>query len=400
VESLVEEYSTPFFVYLPKRFEENYLKLKRALSSHLPHNSIFYAVKANYLGKILLDAKKMGMGLEVMSLFELLLAKKAGFEAKTLIFNGPAKTEEELDMSLDLGLAHINVESISELKLVENLAKKHTIKQPITIRIHPSLSKTTENRLLIKKSSKLGIDHDRAKKLYSYAKNSEHLEPKGVHVHVGTNLTSHDFYDELLSFLNNYLKELESNGIFLKEVNLGGGLASANLLEEKNFNLTFFAEQIASIINSSEELFFLFEPGRYLIADSFIAVTKVLQTKKSWGRKWAFTDIGANSLIPLRYTEYQVIPSKDKGKGQYCNIGGPLCLPVDVIMNKAVDYQIDKDDVLVILNCGAYTLSLSEQFGYPRPAVYELKDTKKLSLIKSADSLERMVEESFQFEIQ
>ncbi|MBA7554117.1 Diaminopimelate decarboxylase [subsurface metagenome] len=88
---------------------------------------------------------------------------------------------------------------------------------------------------------------------------------------------------------------------------------------------------------------------------------------------------------------------QDKGKGQYCRIGGPLCLPVDVLSNESVDFKIEEGDYLVILNCGAYTLSMSEQFGYPRPAVYELQESGLLKIIKSADNLETMVNEAFQF---
>jgi len=393
---LIKDVDTPFFLYLPKRFEQNYLALKNSLSKYLPNFQIFYAVKANYLGKILLDAKKLGLGLEVMSLFELLLARKAEYSFDNLVFNGPAKTETELTTYLDNSSdARINVESLNELILIEKIAKKMKIKPRITVRIHPHLSKKTEKRMLIKKSSKLGIDYERAKKLFSFAKDSEFLEPVGVHVHVGTNLSSHEFFDELFDFMNGYIESLRKIGIEIKEANLGGGLAPPNILIRKDFSLYRFAEQVATKFENYKDILFLFEPGRYLVSDSFIAITKILQTKKSWGRKWAFTDIGANSLVPLRYSIYSIVPLVFKGKGQYCNLGGPLCLPVDIITKEAVDFVVDNNDLLAVLNCGAYTLSMSEQFGYPRPPVYELNEKGKLRLIKPSDDIERMVEENF-----
>jgi len=396
VNDLVKNIETPFFLYLPQRFKQNYLALKNSLSKRLPKFQIFYAVKANYLGKILLDAKKLGLGLEIMSLFEILLARRAKYSFNNLIFNGPAKTELELTTYLkENSNARINVESLNELVLIERIAKKMKIKPKVTVRIHPNLSKETEKRMLIKKSSKLGIDYERAKKLFSFAKDSDFLEPVGVHVHVGTNLSSHEFFNELFDFMNSYIESLRKIDIQIKEVNLGGGLAPPNVLIRENFSLYRFAEQIVTKFENYKDILFLFEPGRYLIADSFIALTKILQTKKSWGRKWAFVDIGANSLVPLRYSIYSVIPLFFKGKGQYCNLGGPLCLPVDIITKEAVDFMVENDDLLAVLNCGAYTLSMSEQFGYPRPPVYELNEKGKLKLIKPSDDIERMVEENF-----
>ena len=398
ITKLTEKQKTPFFLFLPERFKQNSEKMNSGIKKHIPNSLIAYALKANYLGRVLDISNSIELGAEVMSLFELKLAKQANFPVDKIVFNGPAKTVEELDFALSEGIIHINVDSLSELKSIENIAKNKDITQPITVRIHPQLHDETEKRLLIKKNSKLGIDFSRGVKLYEYAKTSPHLIPVGVHVHVGTNLVTHDFYDELLIFLNNYIIELEHKlQIELKEINLGGGLASSSSLDLNNFNFQTLGEQIAEHIENYEEKLFVFEPGRFLIEDSFIAVTKTLRLKKSWGRRWAFTDIGANSLIPMRYTQYKIIPAIDKGRGQYTNVGGPLCLPVDVISNEAVDFEIEEEDLLVVLNCGAYTISMSEQFGYPRPAVYELENDGTLEVIKTADDMNQMIEEEFHY---
>ncbi len=395
IESLSEDKKTPFFLFLPKRFEDNVLEIKTKLGKSIPNLFISYAAKANYLGKILQKSHKLGLGIEVMSLFELKLAEKAGMRLDEVIFNGPAKTSEELNYAISNKIGHLNVESLNEIKEIESIAAKHEIVQNITVRIHPKLSEDTEKRLLIKKNSKLGIDFSRAVKLFEYAKKSPHLNPVGVHTHVGTNLTSHDFYDELLEFLNDYILDLESKlEISISEINLGGGLASKSTLEKENFQIDKLGKQVSSKIENIANKTIIFELGRCLIEDSFIAITKVLRTKKSWGRKWAFTDIGANTLIPMRYSHYSAIPALNKGKGQYTNIGGPLCLPVDILSEEAVNFEIDESDLLIVLNCGAYTLSMSEQFGYPRPAIYQLSE-KGIDLIKPADDLEQMINDSF-----
>ncbi len=396
IDSYLSKKETPIFIYLEDRFRNNAEILKQNLENNIPNLFVSYAIKANYLGRILLDAKKFGLGIEVMSLFELKLAQEAKIPNKNIIFNGPAKTEEELDFALSKKIGHLNVDSLNELILAESIAKKYEMVQPITIRIHPQLDDKTEKRMLIKKNSKLGIDYSRGIKLFEYAKKSKNLNPVGVHTHIGTNLTSHDFYDELLGFLNKYITDLEKkNGISINNINLGGGLASKSILDENGFQIEKLGKQISSHISNIDEKTIIFEPGRYLIEDSFIAITQVLRTKKSWGRKWAFTDIGANSLIPMRYSHYKVIPQKYKGKGQYTNIGGPLCLPVDVLTDESVDFEIEEKDLLIVLNCGAYTMSMSEQFGYPRPAIYGLNQNKEMELIKLADDIDIMVKESF-----
>jgi len=397
-EDLIKNVETPFFLFLPERFKDNIKQLQKSLEKNLPNFFISYAMKANYLGRILEYTAKSGIGCEAMSLFELKLAEKAGFEWKKVIFNGPAKTVKELTYAITNGIRFLNVDSLNELELVNKLAEKNQIKQPITVRIHPELSEETEKRLLIRKNSKLGIDFSRGVKLYKYARDSNNLTPTGVHVHLGTNLTSLEFYKELLIFLNQYIKEIESKlEINISEVNLGGGLASRAIIEDSGFDLIKLGEQISNYVDDIENKTIIFEPGRFLVEDSIIALTKVLRTKKSWGRKWAFTDIGANSLIPMRYSQYKVIPTKDKGKDQYCRIGGPLCLPVDVITNESVDFQIEEEDFLAVLNCGAYTISMSEQFGYPRPATYELNEKGNLIEINPSDDLEKMIKEAFRY---
>ncbi|MCG3215131.1 MAG: hypothetical protein KAS63_00290 [Candidatus Heimdallarchaeota archaeon] len=389
---------TPFFLFLLNRFQQNYEKMNAEISKHIPNILISYAVKANYLGRILDAANHVGMGLEVMSLFELKLAEKAKFQANKIIFNGPAKSEKELEYAIAFGITKINVDSLSELINIEKIAKDKGIIQPITIRIHPKLTEDTEKKLLIRKNSKLGIDYSRGVKLFEYSKKSPNLNPIGIHVHVGTNLTTHDFFEELLVFLSNYITELEDKlQVNIKEINLGGGLASNSTLEANGFSFDRFGEQISNHIKEIENKLIIFEPGRYLIEDSFIALTKVIRTKKSWGRKWAFTDIGANSLIPMRYTHYKILPANNKGKDQYTNIGGPLCLPVDVLTNEAVDFIIEEKDFLAVLNCGAYTISMSEQFGYPRPAIYELTENGTLKLLKAEDKLDQMIEAEFNY---
>ena len=396
IEAVLGDKITPLFIFLPARFQNNIDYFEQALKQNLPKVFLSYAIKANYLGRILSIAQTREIGVEAMSLFEMKLAERAGFSWDKIIFNGPAKTEEELHYAITKGIEYINVDSLNELEIIGQIAEKEKKIQSVTIRIHPQLKEETEKRLLIRKNSKLGVDYTRALKLFKFARDNQNLNPVGVHVHVGTNLTSHDFYDELLTFLNNYINNLKENDdIEINQINLGGGLASKSSLDETGFSIERLGKQIASKIENIKDKLIIFEPGRCLIEDSFLAITKILRTKKTWGRKWAFTDIGANSLIPMRYSHYKAIPFHDKGKDQYCNLGGPLCLPVDVISNEAVDFKLEEGDKLAILNCGAYTLSMSEQFGYPRPAVYELINKSELKLLKSADSLDEMIEEAF-----
>ncbi|MCG3255593.1 MAG: hypothetical protein KAU62_05870, partial [Candidatus Heimdallarchaeota archaeon] len=276
IESLVENKTVPFFLFLLQRFQENVLEIKNKLGKHIPDLFISYAAKANYLGRILQESHKLDLGIEAMSLFELKLAEKAGVPFNKIVLNGPAKTLDELNYAIANKINYLNVESLNEIQQVEKIAEKLELVQKITVRIHPKLKETTERKLLIKKNSKLGIDYSRGVKLFEYAKKSPHLDPVGVHTHVGTNLTSHEFYDELLGFLNGYVTDLEDKqAISLSEINLGGGLASKSTLEKEGFQLEKLGEQVSTKMDNIENKKIIFEPGRYLIEDSFVAITKV-----------------------------------------------------------------------------------------------------------------------------
>ncbi|MCG3225744.1 MAG: hypothetical protein H7645_02410, partial [Candidatus Heimdallarchaeota archaeon] len=263
VEAILGDKTTPIFIFLPSRFLNNIDFLEKALQKNLPNTFISYAIKANYLGRVLSIAKTREIGIEVMSLFEMKLAERAGYSWNKVIFNGPAKTSEELHYAISNGVGYINVDSLDELRLIAKIAETEQKIQPITIRIHPQLKDETEKRLLIRKNSKLGVDFTRGLKLFRFARDNQCLNPVGVHIHVGTNLTSHDFYDELLSFINKYIIDLKTkDNIVIKQINLGGGLASKSTLDSKEFSLEKLGKQIATSIEDAKDKLIIFEPGR------------------------------------------------------------------------------------------------------------------------------------------
>ncbi len=381
-ERIVQKYDTPVFLFSKKRFEENISTLKAAFKQFFPSFKLAFAFKANTVLPILKIAAQNGLLAEVMSDFELQLAQLAEFKSSNVIFNGPAKSRKELILALEENVGFINCDSFSEVKELEKLCSERHSKIHISLRVHPPLDPQVEKETLVKRGSKLGLDLDRARRIYRYIHKSKHLVPYGIHAHLGTQRTTPLLHVSLAKALARFVKELESEGINLEGINLGGGFASRYVIETNNGSLETFASQIKDVLTDiADDCTLFLEPGRLLIGDAIVGLTRVLRKKKSWGKVWNLLDIGANILIPLRFSQYTLLPVTPQMTVPPEAVGGPLCLPVDVL-KESINFKTQEQDVLLILNVGAYTFSLSEQFGYLRPPLCMVKNGNISTLVR------------------
>ena len=385
IEQILRNKQTPLFVFSRNRFNNNITEIFSAFQRYFDDFQIAYALKANNLSDVLKNALTNGCWAEVMSTFEIELAQRNGFHPETMIYNGPAKSIEELQDALNRGVKCINVDSFSELKDIETLMRnkevpKTDIPLKLGIRLHPNLDEDLEKRALVKKNSKLGLDPARATKILKYAKKSNVLDISTLQVHIGTQQTTPELHEGIANFVQKFITKLQKDNIDINTINLGGGFASRYRMEAAGYNILDFAEKIqAALAPLKNSYSLILEPGRFLIGDAFVVLTKILREKKNWGRHWLLIDAGAHFLIPLRFSTFDVIPVKSSEPSTIKEIGGPLCLPVDRIQG-TVDFSAKEGDILAILNTGAYTISMSEQFGYPRPAIYAIENGKLIQL--------------------
>lgn len=356
-DELAEAYGTPVFCVLDDRLRDNADALLDAFDGW----DLYYAVKANPLLHVLRTVREAGLGAEVMSAMELAFARRAGFEADELIFNGPAKSDDELRDALDAGV-RIHLDNLPEAERVAELAEPGT---RVAVRIHPDLPDEVERRAYISKKTKLGLDPDLGAKTYRVA-DDRGLAPDGLHIHVGTDQADPTLHEAVAGFAAGYVDRLADDGVEIERVNLGGGLASRFDLD---VDLTAFADAMEAPLDGVDlEL----EPGRVLVGDAVACVTRVRRVKKTWGKTWVLVDAGANTLIPLRYTSYRTVSHRPE-PDEPVDVGGPLCLPVDVVEDSAY-VAPEVGDLVVVLNAGAYTLTMAETFGNPRPAVAAVRD--------------------------
>lgn len=360
-EDLAISYDTPVFALMEERLDDNAAALAEAFDGW----ELYYAVKANPLTRVLRCVRNGGLGAEVMSGMELAAAAHAGFEGDGMIFNGPAKTDDELTAALDRSV-RIHVDNLPEAERLVQLARDRGQTPRVAVRVHPDLPEEVEKEAYVTKASKLGVDPDLGIKVFDTLAGA--ADPDGLHIHVGTDQTTPMLHRAVAEFAAGYLDRLHDEGFDVRRVNLGGGLATRMDLEAP---LEGFAEAMEEPLGDRDVDLEL-EPGRVLVGDAVACIARVVHVKSTWGKTWVMLDAGANALIPLRYTNFRVVTHRDPPVAPV-DVGGPLCLPVDVVETNA-EVQPEAGDAVAVLNAGAYTLTMEETFGQPRPAVCAIRE--------------------------
>lgn len=396
---------TPCLIVDKERLERNVQSWKR-MERKDSRLKTFYAVKANYLPVVLDTVAGNGMGVEIMSDFELQMAVGAGIHPSDIVFNGPGKSIAEIQTAFEQGI-QINADSTEELELIWELARQRGETADVILRIHPLLGKEIERRCFIHRNSKLGVDPDRALSFLKKEKQrlDTHLNVVGVHCHVGTAQTSTDLLGHVLEFMSKFSDDLSSKaGITLNCWNLGGGFESPLMTQhmcsapdelegkEKETNasavfscdeeLPAFAslqEDILGLVSNHDIERIQFEPGRSIVGDAVSLLSSVRMVKKSFGTTWVILDAGVNILIPLRYSAFLPLPCLLRDGDFEGRFAGPICMPVDVISG-IMRMPAHRGDMMVILNAGAYTQSMEEAFGSQLLPIYEAKGPELIQI--------------------
>lgn len=388
--TLVEEYGTPLVCFSRNRLQENAKHIKESFRNHYEKTKIFYAYKANYFGPILSDLKKY-CGAEVISDLELQLARRIGVPNGDIIFNGVGKTNEELESCVENDIL-VNVDSLSEIDKLDSLAAEYGKKFSIGLRVHPELGKYEEDAF-IKSGSKLGLDiKSEAEEAVNSILKKKHLQLKGLHAHSYSRQTQPQMYLYALDSMIDFSKRLEDVfGTQLDFLDIGGGFDTRAVLERTG-NIDYFAKEISERLKQlGKDISLYVEPGRYVVNDAGVVITKIITEKSNAGRKWLITDIATNFLIPVKNANFEVIPADLTGRDEEeLNFGGGICSSADVVEEKAVLPLVKEGEHAVILNCGAYTSVMSEQFVYPRPRVVYI-DKSDVRTLWGEESIEDVI---------
>jgi diaminopimelate decarboxylase len=380
---LAEEYGTPLYVYSKNQIIEKYRLLNNALGdiSHL----VCYALKANANHHILQLLAAEGAGADVVSSGELYLALNAGFSQDKIVFAGVGKREDEIEFALQHNIFSFNVESVAELHTISRAAIRTGKKARISLRINPDIDAQSHPYITTGlQSTKFGIEASKAIEAYTYAATLSSLELVGVHTHIGSQITKVEPFAATANYVAGLIGKLREAGINLTHIDFGGGfgvqyihaVSHEALPQEETPNnrvptpAEFFAAVMPILQTTGCSIWI--EPGRSIIADAGVLITRVISVKENSNKKFIIVDAGMNDLLrPSLYQAYhQIVPvSINTYENEKVDVVGPICESSDFFARDRLLAKSSAGDYLALLTTGAYGFVLSSNYnGRLRPA--------------------------------
>jgi diaminopimelate decarboxylase len=374
IEEIANVVGTPFYCYSSETIERHYNVFKDAFEGM--NALVCYAVKANSNLSVLKTLAKLGSGADVVSAGEMHLARRAGIPASKIVYSGVGKTRYEIGLALELGIKQINVESAQELEAINNMASELGQRAPIALRVNLDVADAGENHKISTgaKENKFGIEKEYAKELYRKAAVMPGIDVRGVDLHIGSQITELEPFEDAFSRLRAFVMNLKGEGVTVNSIDLGGGLGVQ--YEEI---LPPSPKEYADIIR---EHFgdlgceIILEPGRLIMANAGVLVSKALYIKKGTARTFIVVDAAMNDLArPALYDAWHDIkpvkePNPADGHIEY-DVVGPICETGDTFATERPLPPVNRGDLVVFDSAGAYGSSMASTYNV-RPLVPEV----------------------------
>ncbi|HEC1754779.1 TPA: diaminopimelate decarboxylase [Campylobacter lari] len=387
---LAKEYNTPFYIYDFDKIKERFTMLKDAFKAR--KSQIFYAVKANSNLSVLKLLASLDSGFDCVSAGEIYRALKAGAKNYKIIFSGVGKSADELKYALEQNILYVNLESYEEMLLLEQIAKESQKIARISIRANPNVDAKTHPYISTGlHENKFGVDIESAKKMYLYAKNSQFLEPVGVHFHIGSQILDISSIHEASVIVAKLVKELLALKINIKFFDIGGGLGVC-YKDEQEPNLYDYAQGILASLQGLDVCVGM-EPGRFLVANAGEFVTKVLYEKFNDKKRFVIVDGAMNDLLrPSLYNAYHEIKLLSENKEEsLCDIVGGVCESGDFLAKDRKLAKTKAGDLIIVKSAGAYGFSMSSNYN-TRNRVCELAcENGTVRMIRKRESYEDQI---------
>jgi diaminopimelate decarboxylase len=393
VSSIAERFGTPTYVYSQKRILHNFERLARGFEA-VPH-LVCYSVKANSNLSILRLLGAAGAGFDIVSGGELARVERAGADPARIVFSGVGKTASEIDAALKAGILMFNVESAAELELIESRVRSGSHPKPagVSVRLNPGVAAETHPYISTGQTiHKFGVPKDEAIELYRRAAASPHLDVRGVACHIGSQILAAEPFLEALEEILAVAERLRTLAIEIRFVDLGGGFG-IRYADEQPLDFDRLARQIVSRLRATPYQLVV-EPGRSLVGDAGILVTRVLYVKRNPMKNFVVTDAGMNDLVrPALYGSYHEIVSVEQRSGGSlrADVVGPLCETGDFLARDRDIPDVRPGDLLALLTAGAYGYALASNYNTrPRPAEV-LVHGGEVELIRRRESVEELM---------
>lgn len=391
LERIATDVGSPAYVYSKARLLDNYERFDSAF--HNFSHQVMFAMKANSSGAILSLLGKAGAGADIVSAGELFRARKAGIPPERIVFSGVGKRADEIRTALEAGILMFNVESPEELQMVDKIAASVRKAAPIAIRVNPDVDALTHDHITTgKKENKFGIPLEKSLPLFRLAAKLPRINVLGIHAHIGSQITSTRPYTATLHKVLDLVDRLETEGITLRYIDLGGGLG-IRYKDENPPTPKQLADELQTRLRG-REIKLLLEPGRYLVGDVGVLLTRVLYRKDVGAKHFLIVDAAMNDLArPALYDAYHAVhPLVDKkGTRVTADIVGPVCESGDYLARHRSIRLLEQGEGLVVATAGAYGFAMGSQYNSrPRPPEV-LVHGSKFTVIRDRETLEDLV---------
>jgi diaminopimelate decarboxylase len=368
IHDIVKTVKTPFYLYSAAQIKENIAQLQSALRSVMPVDrfTICYACKALNNVAIMRLIGQQGCGADIVSSGELTRASQAAIPHEKIVFSGVGKSDEEIEHALNASIRQINVESGAEMKLIETVAQRLGKKAPIVFRLNPDVKAGAHEKISTgQKENKFGLEASAIKNLYEYAEESAYLQPRGISLHIGSQLIDMSPFDTAYQIAAAFIGELRSAGHSPDTIDLGGGIGIIYDHEDKP-DLSHYAALVAKHIVPLG-LHMIFEPGRMIVGDAGLLISKVMYIKETDHKSFLVLDAAMNDLLrPALYdSAHPIIPINQDGGDTVApfDVVGPVCESADIFgKDIALPEHIQANDYVAITGAGAYGATMSSSY--------------------------------------
>ncbi|WP_292517093.1 diaminopimelate decarboxylase [Methanoculleus sp.] len=394
---LAGRFGTPLYVTSEDRIRENFRRLSGALTAHYPKIRILYAAKANGNLAVFKTLASMGAGADVFSAGEVALALAAGMRPASLLFNGSSKTPADLALAVEKGI-RVSVDSPDELRQLDAAAGKADKTVDIAFRVNPAIDVPTHPKIATGlATSKFGIPAGQILDAYKEALALEHTNPVGIHCHIGSQILAVEPFAREVEVLIDVARDLINIGVDPAFIDIGGGLGIPYRRETdraptpEEYAGAVMPVFLRGIKELGIEPELWVEPGRWLVADSTILLTRVNSVKTAH-KTFANVDAGFNLLVrPTMYDSYHEVVAANKADApavREYSVTGPICETGDILAKDRMLPELAAGDIVAVLDAGAYGFAMSSQYN-SRPRCAEVLLTgEKAALMRRAETIE------------
>ena len=390
VPDIAKKFGTPIYCYSYKQLKENVSNFKKSFKSFSP--LICFAIKSNTNVNLIREIRKFGLGADVVSKGELMIAIKAGIDPKKTVFSGVGKTSAEISYAIEKKILLINAESKSEIGEIERIAKSKKKVVNIGIRLNPNTdAKTLKQISTGKKENKFGVDEKTFFDLVNYSKISKNINLKCLSVHIGSQILDHAPYEKMLKVVDKIIKK--SNHKF-EFIDLGGGMGISYEKNSKKLNYQKYNIAIKKFLKGHDSKI-IFEPGRSIVGNIGSLISKITYIKENDKKDFVILDAAMNDLMrPALYgANHRTLPviRTNQTSNKVYEFVGPICESTDKFTTLKKFQKLKEKDLVVMCDVGAYGMSLSSNYNVrPKPIEILIKGSK-INVIKKRQSLKDLI---------